>query len=178
MKSLIIQEGYSIKNYQSFSLLSASYAAETASILIKALKYFITEQNWNHSLIRLAMQQFNQLSIEYSGVTGSLVINSDRDEINSTFVIYNVIPSDNGALQVQARAHIFHAKAAVYIQYIDVSGANSSDPTIVFADGTTNPPQSKPEQLLLTPLIGKLFIKCTVLYHHCIIISFTHRFRR
>ena len=157
MKGLIMREGYSTKNYQSFSLLTASYAAETVSVLITALQYMITEQKWNNSLIRLAMRRFEQLSIKYDGITGSLAINSSEGEMSSTFVIYNVIPSlkDEATLQVQPRAHIFHTTSAVHIQYIDVEGVNSSKATIVYADGSTSPPQSVPEKSFRTLFISK-----------------------
>lgn len=156
MKTVIAKEGYSVDNYQSLSLLTAAYAAETASILIKALKYFINEQKWEYDLIRLAMQQFNLLSIKHNGITGSLAINSDEKEIKSTFVIYNFIPlKDEGTLLVQPRAYIFYAKSAIHIQYIDGSGVNSTKSTIIYADGTTNPPRCTPERWLPTPFVGK-----------------------
>lgn len=157
MKGLISREGYLIENYQSFSLLMASYAAETASVLIKALQYMISEQKWNNSLVRLAMRRFEQLSIEHDGITGSIAINSNEGEMNSTFVIYNVIPplKDEVTSHIHPRAHIFHTKSAVYIQYIDMEGVNSSKPTIVYADGTTNPPQSIPERYIPNLFISK-----------------------
>lgn len=160
IKTLITQEGYALENDQSISLLQTAYAVETASILINALNYFITEQKWNYRLIKLAMQRIKQLSIKHNGITGSVTIDSDKKELNSTFAVYNVIPSssencDKNTFYIQPRAYIFYAKSAIHTQYVNVNGVNSSTPTIVYADGTTNPPWSTPEQLVLTPIIGK-----------------------
>ena len=168
MKSLITQEGYSIKNYHSYSLLTASYVAETASVLIKALHYMITEQKWNTSLVRLAMRRFQQLSIKHDGITGSLAMNSDKGEKSSTFVIYNIIPSlkDEASSLVQPRAYIFHDQSTMYIQYIDVDGVNSSKPTIVYADGTTNPPQSIPERSVLNLFTSKHILHMIYMSSH------------
>lgn len=155
MKTLITQEGYDIKDDQSLSLLKASYAAETASILIKALKYFITEHKWDRDLIKLALRNIDLLSIKHDGVTGSIAINTEKKEMNSTFVVYNVIPSTaEDILQVQPRAYVFHAKSTD-IRYVDETGSFSSKPTIVYSDGTTNPPLSTPQQSFLIPFISK-----------------------
>ena len=167
MKTLILQEGYHTENYDSLSLLKATYAAETASILIKALQYFIRslsnfisfqKQDDHYVLIKTAMLNIKQLSIKHTGITGSITIDSDENEFNSTFALYNVITSledDNTLHLPQIKAHIFHTESAVYIQYINAGGMNSSKPTIVYADGTTNPPHSIPEQQFITPIIGK-----------------------
>ena len=156
MKTLIAQEGYSIENYQSFPLLTATYAAETASVLIKALNYFITEQKWNYSLIKSGMQNIERLIIKQTGLTGSVAIDSKEKEVYSTFVVYNVNPSseDKNTLQTQTRAYIFYAKSGVNIQYVDRRGINSTEPTIVYADGTTIPPPIATE-LFLIPFISK-----------------------
>ena len=158
MKTLIAQEGYSIENYQSFPLLTATYAVETASVLIKALNYFITEQKWNYSLIKSGMQNIERLTIKQSGITGSVAIDSEEKEVYSTFVVYNLNPSsepDKNTLQTQTRAYLFYAKSGVRIQYVDGRGVNSTEPTIVYADGTTVPPQTAPEELFLIPFISK-----------------------
>ena len=154
MKTIIAQEGYSIDNYQSLSLLTASYATETASILIKALSYLITEQHWNHSLIKPAMRNIEQLTIKQRGVTGTITIDGFNN-ISSTFVVYNIIPSSSDeAPHTEARAYMFYAKSSIQVQYIDGRGVNSTSPTIVYADGTTTPPWSTPEQFLI-PNISK-----------------------
>ena len=174
MKTLIAQEGYSVENYQSFSLLTATYAAETASILIKALNYFIAEQKWNYSVIKRAMQNIKQLTIKQSGITGSLVIDSEGKETYSTFVVYNVNPSleDKDMLQTRTRAYIFYSESGVHIQYVDGRGINSTKPTIVYADGTTIPPQTTKEGLFLIPFISK---KSVITMYH-MIISCIYRF--
>lgn len=157
MKTLIAQEGYSIENYQSFPLLTATYAVETASVLIKALNYFITEQKWNYSLIKSGMQNIERLTIKQSGLTGSVTIDSEEKEAYSTFVVYNVNPSseDKNTLRTWTRAYIFYAKSGIHIQYVDGTGVNSTEPTIVYADGTTIPPSIATEVLFLIPLISK-----------------------
>ena len=175
MKTLIVQEGYTIKNYPSYSLLTATYAAETASILINALNYFIAEQKWNYSLIKSAMQNIEWLTIKQSGITGSVAINSERKGAYTTFAVYNVNPSleDKQTLQTHIRAHIFYARPDVHIQYVDGRGINSTKPTIVYSDGTTIPPQTTTEELFLIPFISKKSL--ITLYH--MITSCVYRFR-
>jgi len=159
MKTLIAQEGYTTENFESLSLLQATYAAETASILIKALKYFMDEQKWDYNIIKSAMHKIRQLSIKYTGITGSITIDSENRETSSTFVVHNFIPpleDDQYTICSQARAHIFYSKSDnIHIQYINAIGRNSTTPTIVYADGTTDPPKSTPEQLFVTPIISK-----------------------
>ena len=152
MKTIIAQEGYSVENYQSLSLLTASYATETASILIKALSYFITEQRWSHSLIKSAIRNIEQLTIKQSGVTGTIAIDGFNN-VRSTFVVYNIIPDE--APHTEARAYIFYVKSGIQVQYIDGRGVNSTTPTLVYADGTTIPPWSTPEQFLISIISKK-----------------------
>ena len=158
MKDLIKQEGFSVDNFKSLSLLTATYASESVAGIVKAIQHFIS-QNWPIDFMKSVLYN-KQVKFTSYGLTGEVTFDKVMREQNVTFTVYNMIQSiqetDNNC---QARAYINYVNNSVTtnitMHYVSANGSISDSPTIVYTDGTKNPPESRPEKLLPQSLIGK-----------------------
>jgi len=81
-------------------------------------------------------------------------------EQNVIFTVYNIIqPTEETDNYCHPRAYIKHVNNSVttYItmNYVSANGVTSDSPTIIYTNGTKNPPESQPEKLLPQSMIGK-----------------------
>jgi len=158
MKYLITQEGYLVDNFTLFSLLTATYARESIAGIVTAIQHFIS-QNWPIDFMKSVLYN-KQVKFTTSGLTGEVTFDKTMKEQNVTFTVYNIIQSieetDN---YCQPRAYIKHVNNSVTthitMNYVSANGVTSDSPTIIYNDGTKNPPESQPEKLLPQSMIGK-----------------------
>jgi len=158
MKDLIIQEGFPVDNFNLFSLLTATYARESLTGIVKATQHFITH-NWPIDFMKTVLYN-KQVKFTSNGLTGEVTFDKIMKERNVTFTVYNIVQSietTNDYCQPRAYIHYLNNSLtkSITMFYVTVNGSASSSPTIVFTDGTKNPPESRPELLLPKSLIGK-----------------------
>jgi len=158
MKHLIKQEGYSVDNFKLFSLLTATYARESIAGIVAAIQHFIS-QNWPLDFMKSVLYS-KQVKFTTYGLTGEVTFDKTIKEQNVIFTVYNIIRSieetDN---YFQPRAYINYVSNSVTtnitMNYVSAGGMNSNSPTIIYTDGTKNPPESQPEKFLPQSMIGK-----------------------